>query len=807
MPLDYPSSMTGKISGMVVIGFIPFSFKQGGKTFWCEEGQCIIRLTQGRFDALGLSVHDEISVANANIDTSMQTGSYHWTITVSDYPETVVGVHATKKDLKRTIDLFAGLTNWSQVATKLGLTSLVSIDNCEEVANVGAKNLKVSKWGANEFTEHWTHDFGRTYKDCPVMVVADVRNQYIREPISCFRCGLMLGSPPCQPWSWLSSRMGLSDDRGKLFLSVADLGEFLGCHIIDLENVSGLTQHADWESVVAHFREHGYSLIYHGIDSLQGYLPVNRSRANVIFARVDFHHVNIPSSMKLSECIWGDLSAKSFGDVHKQHNLSDPTLQALTNIDDTDLNILMEPNYFTKDVADRVRAGASPLAARSKGSKGPLPCPTARYGSPQLLSEKTLYENKLTMVIHRDGDSFRWFSPFEFMMGLGLPVWTMLPIDRQIAFLAVGNTIAPLHVALNINRALFCMGDDQRKVKAISSIVQQFADRQIPIHMCDVHHDCEVMWLAPKNDPLSKVGPPNVEMYDVDNGNKRKHDVVDSLGGDNTSQKKAKSDQTHQNINAVILNQQCDEMAVRGLDERILLKDFIQTVQHDCFFMLFCESKVGQKNLKQIRDIVASAKTHANDVMAQFEAMNDPLTPTVHKTEASDFVSCWIQRPNGFNHRECSVQASFCELEAIVEHPITIIVFPGPKPQVHSPVTCPVEHVKALWIRGGQMGELHQVWVRPDETIGNLLLRYQVPGFICDFLVNGRRKHHDETVREIQDVVEIRQCAIVPPRVPLRYNDILDDVQITNEDRTFLRDPFNCFALPRPERSTGSVGT
>ena len=814
LPLDYPSSLNGENAGMMVMGFIPFSFHQGARTQWCKEGQCNIRLSQGRFDALCLSLHDEISIVNARIETTVQSGSYQWTITVSDFPETVVGVHATKDDLKRTIDVFAGLTNWSQVANKLGLSSFISIDNCEEVANAGAKNLMVSKWGANELIEHWAHDFGRTYKGKPIMVVADVRNPYIREPLSHYRCGLMLGSPPCQPWSWLSSRMGLSDDRGKLFLSTADLAEFLGCFIIDLENVAGVIQHADWESVVAYFRAKGYALIYHGIDSLQGYLPVNRSRANVIFARFDFHHVSIPANLQLSESIWGDLSAKSFGVIHKQYNLTDPTLHLLTNIDEEDSKILCDPNYFTKDVADRVKSGVNPLAARSKSSIGPLPCPTARYGSPGLLSEKTLSDNKLTMILHRDEDSYRWFSPFEFLTGLGLPISTMLPIDRQIAFLAVGNTISPLHVALNINRALFCMGNDQRKVRAIASIVQQFAERQIPIHMCDVQYDEEVMWLAPKLDPRTKVGPPNVEELVDGNSHhlKRKHENGNQVGHD-VGVKCAKKDEELMKTKVIILNQQCTEMTLQKHDERMMMKHFLQTISHQNFLMLFCEEEVCGKNLSQIREVIAQAKNHALNVVKQYAALNDPLVPTVCKNDASDFIPCWIQVPSGFDHRECSHQATFRELASIVEHPIVTVVVPGvldeqvslPKdtrnddvevmnvaaPDEDDPTTAinPLQHVKGVWIRCGHMGEVHQIWVNPHMKIREVLKRYQIPGFTCQALVNGRLKHDDDTCCEIHDVIEIRQCVITPPRTSTRYNDVLGDVIVTKEDRVFLQDP------------------
>ena len=36
---------------------------------------------------------------------------------------------------------------------------------------------------------------------------------------------MMTGSPPCQPWSILASKLDLSDSPGKAFLAVADAAE------------------------------------------------------------------------------------------------------------------------------------------------------------------------------------------------------------------------------------------------------------------------------------------------------------------------------------------------------------------------------------------------------------------------------------------------------------------------------------------------------------------------------------------------------------------------------------------------------
>ena len=193
--------------------------------------------------------------------------------------------------------------------------------------------------------------------------------------------------------------------------------------------------------------------------------------------------------------------------------------------------------------------------------------------------------------------------------------------------------------------------------------------------------------------------------------------------------------------------------------------------------------------------------------------LNDPLVPTVCKHDASDFIPCWIQVPGGFDHRECSHQATFRGLASIVEHPIVTVIVPevldeqvslpkdakdddvevmnGAAPDDDDPTTAinPLQHVKGVWIRCGHMGEVHQIWVNPHEKIREILNRYQIPGFTCQALVNGRLKHDDDICYEIHDVVEIRQCIITPSRTSTKYNDVLGDVIVTKEDRVFLQDP------------------
>ena len=231
--------------GGMTFGFRPYWFQSGVKQFLCDEDRCTIFLPHGRVECLNLKHGDHISLVNATIETNRHDSGYKWHVTVDSFPTTLVGVHAKREDVLKTIDLFAGLTNWSMTAKAMGLHPCVSIEKDEQIGEVGAMNLKAPFWTAEDFVKHWENDFGRMYYHVDIMLLADVQNEFIREPLSHYRSGMLVGSPPCPPWSRLSSMLGLADSRGRLIMTVADIAQFLGSRIVALENVANILNHPD----------------------------------------------------------------------------------------------------------------------------------------------------------------------------------------------------------------------------------------------------------------------------------------------------------------------------------------------------------------------------------------------------------------------------------------------------------------------------------------------------------------------------------------------------------------------------------
>ncbi len=89
----------------------------------------------------------------------------------------------------------------------------------------------------------------------------------------------------------------------------------------------------NWDKVVQYFWHRGFELVHKSVDSLKGFLPTSRTRANVIFVRCDFPHVPTPhvcnwsevavsQHMRLEHCMirhkWMNLCCKSWHNYHQK---------------------------------------------------------------------------------------------------------------------------------------------------------------------------------------------------------------------------------------------------------------------------------------------------------------------------------------------------------------------------------------------------------------------------------------------------------------------------------------------------------
>ena len=789
----------GDVTGILVnpklqmYEFRPYCFDEGNKKLLCGEGQCCIQLSQRRVVALAISNHSNVTLRNATIHTTVAEGKFFWNIVVDDYPQTLVGIHSSKSDLDKVIDLFSGMANWSRGAKQLGLHPRVAVEREESIATIGAMNSKIPIWKANALVDHWSHDYGTCFRNTPIMLVADVANEFVREPISVYKCGQMTGSPPCQPWSVLASELGLSDSRGRAFLSVADVAEFLGVIIVNLENVAGILHHPDWNEVVTYFWHRGYGMIHKSVDSLKGFLPTNRARASVIFVRCDFPHVSIPESLQLHGV--DSVGANAFGVLHDPLQVKDPMIEKLVQLTAEDVEFLTEPTFFTKEVQHKVKAGLTPLEARAQGKNRALPCPTARYGSPGELSRQTLIDKKLIVTIFIHEGSFRWFSPFEFMAALGIATQSILPLNRSLAFLMIGNTISPLHVALNLCRAMCCIGREDRRFRSISSIVNGFAAKQIPLSKCVIQFDDEVMWMIPKqsiprpidsNRSESEQSNQNAVIASVKRSSEAVEDLVEQSP-------KKQCVRNHDEPTHVVVVGTGGFFHRKKTESGQQMKTFICNVGVKDFLLLVGNISCANEDFGTIQTRIMTKKkqiimksNHMKNIMTSCDSM-------VRCDSAIETFPCWFMTGDEVSHQSISCEATLRDLREFQGSSIAVFVVP----EQHSPE--PVAAPVGTWIRCVNDGEVRHFWVHDQFNVGMLKQRYQKDGYQCQVFVDGKSLNDDQIVTAFKDVMEVRHNP--NEKSALVVSKHTDETLISDDLKHFLNDPTTVFIEPRKDTS------
>ena len=795
------------IPNQKMYGFRPYCFDDGNKKWLCGEGQCCIQMSQRRVDALAISYHSNVTLRNATVHTTVVEGKLFWNVIVDDYPTTLVGVHPSRNDLGKMIDLFSGMTNWAKGAEQLGLYPKISLERDESIATIGAMNSKIPIWKANTLVDHWSFDFGTGFRNNPIMLVADVANEFVREPMSAFKCGLMTGSPPCQPWSILASELGLADSRGRTFLSVADTAEFLGVFVIDLENVAGIFQHPDWNEVVRYFWHRGYGMVHKSVDSLKGFLPTNRARANVIFVRCDFPHVPIPESLQLNGV--DSVGAHAFGVLHDPLQVKDSMIGKMVQLTADDVEYLTEPRFFTKEVHQKVKAGLTPLEARAQHKNRALPCPTARYGSPSELSQQTLNDKKLIMVVFCHEGSIRWYSPFEFMAALGITTQAILPLSRALAYLMIGNTISPLHVALNLCRAMCCIGHEDRKFRSISYIVNRFAAKQIPLSKCEIQFDDEVMWMIPKQ---CQTIPRPIEtsrnesqlhiQETLTESSKRSCDV-----GNEVIEQPSKrhcvgnrDDLTH-----VILMGREGFVHHKKIDSSQNMGEFVRDVGLLDFLLMIGDITYANEDVGRIQNRIAMKEKQVIMKSNQMKNIMPLFDPKVKHDNAMETFPCWFMIGDEIFHQKVSNEITLRGLQEF--HGANIAVFVVPTNQhPPEPVTTSVQEVSSfvgVWVRCGKDGDIHQIWVHEPYNVGMLKLRYHKDGFQCHVVIGGDLLSDDQIVSALSDVVEVHYKSQNESHETVGRNG--DDITMNDDNKHFLQDPTTVFIKPCEAISMGEL--
>lgn len=139
------------------------------------------------------------------------------------------------------------------------------------------------------------------------------------------RFNLLTAGFPCQPFSSLGKKKGLSDKRGNLFYDIAKIAMIKQPKIVLLENVRNLKNHDSGNTFKTIkevlTKECGYDLHYDVFNTANFKLPQNRRRLYILGTRRDLKFKNVDFSeeviKKSFENINYNTSLKKYKDVTK----------------------------------------------------------------------------------------------------------------------------------------------------------------------------------------------------------------------------------------------------------------------------------------------------------------------------------------------------------------------------------------------------------------------------------------------------------------------------------------------------------
>lgn len=184
----------------------------------------------------------------------------------------------------KTIDLFAGMGGVRLAFEKAGFHTVF----------------------ANDFEEKCKASYDANSDDVK-LTVDDICNI---KPADLPNFDLLLGGFPCQPFSVAGERKGLKDERGTLFLEIADILKKRKPVGFFLENVKNLTGHDfgnTFKRILSELDGCGYEMKYAVLNSMHyGNVPQNRERVYIVGFKKGtglIDHFTFPAPMKLTKTI------------------------------------------------------------------------------------------------------------------------------------------------------------------------------------------------------------------------------------------------------------------------------------------------------------------------------------------------------------------------------------------------------------------------------------------------------------------------------------------------------------------------
>ena len=266
-------------------------------------------------------------------------------------------------------------------------------------------------------------------------------------------------SPPCQPWSSVGKRMGLTSKDGRSWAVTFCAASEAGVNALVCETVPGFKSHEHAKHLIQFAKQCGYTMIVGNIIPVEHILPIVRSRWICVFIRTELaksidsnHQINV-QNIRLP--VYPDVGGLSGRDAfipsflpHERHEIAIPheAKECLTDPAMVPSWWKWTPTNDPKDVWN----------ARIMNPDGNLSGVMAAYGNQHTLDKQLLRDHGLcTTILPYEDDpdpnfKGRYYHPWEAAAALGWPAYVALPCDIISARHITGNGLTTLQAVVGI---------------------------------------------------------------------------------------------------------------------------------------------------------------------------------------------------------------------------------------------------------------------------------------------------------------------------------------------------------------------
>ena len=324
------------------------------------------------------------------------------------------------------VELFAGGINaWSRATAQLPISVTLKID-CKDLA------IQMSQLNAD-------NSVANQERDQPELVCSDVADMTTLSRLSNEEA--FVASPPCQPFSSMGMGQGLDApsavawDRFFVALRLAQR------RYVVLENVCGLTKHADFQEIIRAILYCGYILVSRRTCDASAVGCASRPRVMLIFwNNADWKETgqsrpHVPLVSELGSpmpcvqvgSVWQDIP----GEIAQDLLLSDE-----------DTILLRQRELLPRCLQCSPK---DPLSLRVVCPARPMPSVTAAYHRSAQLPVDHVKAKGLHVPLVRHGPNHRRLSKWEVLHSLGIDMGIILPAEEHVAISVIGESFPPLH--------------------------------------------------------------------------------------------------------------------------------------------------------------------------------------------------------------------------------------------------------------------------------------------------------------------------------------------------------------------------